>query len=511
MSNITHVHCQCDHLTKFAGFVAPNPLNIREVFSKNILENPTGLILVLTVFMSYVMGVVWARKADRKDIAKVGVGLLPGQKLNPRKECQYVITVYTGFRGNAGTTAEITLVLYGSQYESPPFTLRDDNRCLFEQGSVDSFLVSSEEPLGVLTHIRVWHNNAGFSPSWYLSQIIVTDRGTNNTAHFLSNRWLAVDEDDGKIERIIPTAGKEEITKFQNLFFTKCTRDVTDDHLWYSVAGRPARSPFTRVQRLSCCLTLLYSTMVTNIMFFGRGDDFDPPQPLKIAGLEINLPISLPQLMIGLQSAAIILPVNFLVVFLFRNSGKQTTKKTDGKKLNLELGRRLLRLLRQRPMKMRDCASDNPDTPSFWYSRDRTVLGNKDHKLRVLQSSLDVDVEESSRKVRDDKTGLHQKSSLPWWGVLLGWFLVWSGSFVAAFFTVLYTLSFGREKAEAWVCTFVTSFVSDLFLVQPVKLVLVAMIFALFTKKPVVEEDPPPTSKGDDEEYVMYKEVKNVN
>ncbi|KAI8515776.1 hypothetical protein Bbelb_065890 [Branchiostoma belcheri] len=449
MSNITHVHCQCDHLTKFAGFVAPNPLNIREVFSKNILENPTGLILVLTVFMSYVMGVVWARKADRKDIAKVGVGLLPGHRLNPRKECQYVITVYTGFRGNAGTTAEITLVLYGSRHESPPFTLRDDNRCLFEQGSVDSFLVSTEEPLGVLTHMRVWHNNAGFSPSW----------------------------------------------------------DVTDDHLWYSVAGRPARSPFTRVQRLSCCLTLLYSTMVTNIMFFGRGDDFDPPEPLKIAGLEINLPISLPQLMIGLQSAAIILPVNFLIVFLFRNSGKQTTEKTDGKKLNLELGRRLLRLLRQRPMKMRDCASDNPDTPSFWYSRDRTVPGNKDHKLRVLQSSLDVDVEESSRKVSDDNTGLHQKSSLPWWGVLLGWFLVWSGSFVAAFFTVLYTLSFGREKAEAWVCTFVTSFVSDLFLVQPVKLVLVAMIFALFTKKPVVEEDPPPTSKGDDEEYIMYKEV----
>ena len=73
------------------------------------------------------------------------------------------------------------------------------------------------------------------------------------------------------------------------------TRDMNDGHLWFSVAGRPARSPFTRVQRLSCCLTLLYSTMLTNIMFFGRGDDFDPPEPLKIAGLEIKPPISLPQ------------------------------------------------------------------------------------------------------------------------------------------------------------------------------------------------------------------------
>ncbi|CAH1237995.1 PKD1L3 [Branchiostoma lanceolatum] len=500
MSNITHIHCQCDHLTKFAGFVAPNPLNIQEALSANILENPAGLILVLTVFASYLMGIVWARKADRKDIAKAGVGLLPGHKLNPRKECQYVITVYTGFRGNAGTTAEVTLVLYGSQYESPPFTLRDDNRCLYEQGSVDSFLLSTEEPLGVLTHMRVWHNNAGFSPSWYLSQIVVVNRGTNAPDFFLCNRWFAVDEDDGKIERAIPTSVEEDMTRFRNLFLAKSSRDMNDGHLWYSVKGRPARSPFTRVQRLSCCLTLLYSTMITNIMFFGRGDDFDPPEPLRIAGVKINPPISLPQLMIGIQSALIILPVNLLIVFLFRNSGTPVPKKGSGKKSNSEPGRRVVEVSHRRPKKEQAFNSDNPDVPSVWHP----VVGV--HKLRVLQASLDDDVEERSkmRDVDKDNAGLEQKWSLPWWGALVGWLLVWSASFVAAFFTVLYTLSFGRAKAEAWVFTFVTSFVSDLFLVQPVKLVLVAVLFALFTKKPVEDDDPPPKPTGDDEEYIIY-------
>ena len=71
MSNITHIHCQCTHLTKFAGFVAPNPLNIQDALKANILENPIGLILVLAVFSGYLMGIVWARKTDRKDIAKV--------------------------------------------------------------------------------------------------------------------------------------------------------------------------------------------------------------------------------------------------------------------------------------------------------------------------------------------------------------------------------------------------------------------------------------------------------
>ncbi|XP_078573097.1 polycystin-1-like protein 2 [Branchiostoma floridae x Branchiostoma japonicum] len=505
MSNITHIHCRCDHLTKFAGFVPPNPLNIREAFSANILENPTGLILVLAVFTSYVMGVIWARKADRRDIAKAGVGLLPGHKLNPRKDCQYLITVYTGFRGNAGTTAEITLVLYGIQHESGPFTLRDDHRILFEQGSVDSFLVSTEEPLGVLTHMRVWHNNAGYSPSWYLGQIVVTNRGTNATDYFLSNRWLAVDEDDGKIERLIPTAGEEEITLFRNLFLEKSSRDMNDGHLWFSVAGRPARSPFTRVQRLSCCLTLLYSTMLTNIMFFGRGDDFDPPEPIRFAGLDINPPISLPQLMIGIQSAAIILPVNLLIVFLFRNSGTQTKSK----KLNSEPGRRVLKLLHHGTKKKETfITSNDPDTPSMWYSRDRPGDNTRDQKLRVLQHSMDHDIEESSKTHDEykDNAAHGQKSSLPWWSVFIGWLLVWSASFVAAFFTVLYTLSFGKAKAEAWACTFVTSFITDLFLVQPVKLVLVAIIFALFTKKPVEDENPAPTPTSDDEEYIIYSE-----
>ncbi|XP_078692098.1 polycystin-1-like protein 2 [Branchiostoma floridae x Branchiostoma belcheri] len=295
MSNASHIHCQCDHLTKFSGFVAPNPLNIAEALSANVLENPAGLILVLTVLGMYFMGVLWARKEDRRDLSKVGVKILPGHTLNPRKDCQYVITVYTGFKGNAGTTAEVTIVLYGQDRESLPFILSDSKRVTFEKGSVDSFLVSTSEPLGDLTYLRVWHNNAGYSPAWFLNQIVVTDRGNNRPHFFLCNRWFATDKDDGKVYRLLPESGPDEMKEFRNVFLAKSSRDMNDGHLWFSVAGRPARSPFTRVQRLSCCLTLLYSTMLTNIMFFGRGDDFDPPEPLRIAGTEINSPISLPQ------------------------------------------------------------------------------------------------------------------------------------------------------------------------------------------------------------------------
>ncbi|XP_019632041.1 PREDICTED: polycystic kidney disease protein 1-like 3, partial [Branchiostoma belcheri] len=295
MSNSSHIHCRCYHLTKFSGFVAPNPLNIAEALSANVLENPAGLFLVLTVFGAYLVGIVWARKSDRRDVVKAGIGILPGHRLNPRQDCQYLITVYTGFKGNAGTTAEVTIVLYSQDHESCPFRLSDEKRILFERGSVDSFLVSTSQPLGALRFVRVWHNNGGYSPGWFLSQIVVTNRGDNTPNFFICNRWFALDRDDGQISRVLIEADPDEMKKFRNLFLAKSSRDMSDGHLWFSVAGRPARSPFTRVQRLSCCLTLLYSTMVTNIMFFGRGDEFDPPEPIRIGGIEMDPPISLPQ------------------------------------------------------------------------------------------------------------------------------------------------------------------------------------------------------------------------
>jgi len=41
-----------------------------------------------------------------------------------------------------------------------------------------------------------------------------------------------------------------------------------DDHLWLSVARRPQKSNFSRVQRWSMCLSTLYLTMVVNAMWY---------------------------------------------------------------------------------------------------------------------------------------------------------------------------------------------------------------------------------------------------
>ncbi|XP_035672135.1 polycystic kidney disease protein 1-like 2 isoform X2 [Branchiostoma floridae] len=546
LSNSTHMHCRCDHLTKFTGVVAPNPINFAEVFTKDILQNPIGLILVLVVFLLYLLAVLWARKADRRDLTKVGVAPPQGHILNPDPWCQYVVTLYTGFKGGAGTTASVWINLFGDYGRTGPIALQDENRPLFEEGSVDSFLVSSRNIIGMIHVIHVWHDNTGYSPEWYLSQIVVQEKATDRIVYFMCNRWFAVGEDDGKIERLIPVASPEEMTEFVNLFRSKTSRDVNDSHLWFSVKGRPARSPFTRVQRLSCCLTLLYSTMVTNIMFFGQGDNFDPPEKIQIAGVEMDPPIDLPKLMISLQSAAIIMPVNLLIVFFFRNARRKP--KAKDRKINKRNSEEehaampdrseswMLAALAEPVDKKKTVDNQNQllstspsvqtasQEPILMYSlglertfafNSKSVMANKSQsspkKSKDKKSKKSKDEDESSLKSLEAHKEQHnahpkeEEGGVRWWSVCIGWLLVWSASFVAAFFTVLYTLSFGRPKAEAWCIAFVTSFLSDLIVVQPVKLVVVAVVFALFLKSPVTEENPEPVPLCKDEEYLPSK------
>ena len=169
--------------------------------------------------------------------------------------------------------------------------------------------------LGKIEAVRVWHDNAGKSPSWFVSRIVITNilKGTQTT--FLCRSWLGIGIADGKIDRIFLAATEQDLKSFATLFLTKTSKGLTDEHLWFSVAMRPARSHFTRCQRLSCCFCVLLCTMLANAMFY--------KQNLAVAGSQISLGsyrFSWRQLVIGIQSAIVVIPINVLIVQLFRKA-----------------------------------------------------------------------------------------------------------------------------------------------------------------------------------------------
>lgn len=105
----------------------------------------------------------------------------------------------------------------------------------------------------------------------------------------------------------------KELTAFKPLFISRASRSLGEGHMWISLFTRPPHSPFTRCQRLSCCLSFLFTAMVTNAMFY----QFD--KPLTDTFKFGPLTMSWTQIKIGTQSSVIAIPINLLVVLIFRN------------------------------------------------------------------------------------------------------------------------------------------------------------------------------------------------
>lgn len=237
----------------------------------------------------------------------------------------YEIAVYTGVFGSSGTTANVSMMINAENGETEILPLLDMNgsKNPFPRGSVSSFVVKLPRVLGRLNYVRLWHDNSGASPSWNLHQVVVRHVATDQKWFFMCNRWLAVEKDDGQIERVLFVANRKQLSGFHNLFYTRASKDIGDGHIWFSVYTKPPNSSFTRVQRLTCCISLLFSSMFANAMFYEYG--------LKQQGLQITFgPINFNwiELMIGIQSSLVVLPVNLLIITIFRYIKPESSVKT---------------------------------------------------------------------------------------------------------------------------------------------------------------------------------------
>jgi len=108
-----------------------------------------------------------------------------------------------------GTTANVYINLIGAKNETEKFWLdkskvRSNNKKLFEAGNIDEFLITSNIELDKLHQIRIGHDNTGFGSAWHLEKVEVINKNDSTLYLFVCNRWLSKDEDDGRIELILP-------------------------------------------------------------------------------------------------------------------------------------------------------------------------------------------------------------------------------------------------------------------------------------------------------------------
>ncbi|XP_045888956.1 polycystic kidney disease protein 1-like 2 isoform X2 [Micropterus dolomieu] len=309
--------CLCNHLTFFGSsfFVMPNLVDVSrtaELFA-TFTNNPVVVCFVGAIFTAYLLVVIWARRKDIHDSAKVKITVLEDN--DPLAEYRYMLNFSTGHRHGASTSSQVTIILLGTEGESEPHHLTDPDKPVFERGGVDMFLLTTHFSLGDLKSIRLWHDNSGAHPAWYVNKVMVQDLESGQKWHFLCNSWLAVDVGDCTLDKVFPVATEMDLKRFSNLFFMKTAKDFRDGHIWFSVISRPPSSTFTCVQRVSCCFSLLLCTMLTSIMFWGIPTD-PSEQTMDLGHIEFTWQ----QVMIGVQSSIIMFPINLLIVSIFRNT-----------------------------------------------------------------------------------------------------------------------------------------------------------------------------------------------
>ena len=158
----------------------------------------------------------------------------------------YDMVISTGVWRDSATTANVTISIKGENEDHDQIPLRRNGglNLMFGRGSVNGFVLVTNESLGNLNEITLEHDNSGESPSWFVEGVVIRDRQTKDQWVFPVNRWLALEKDDGQIEVSVESKG---VTSFSAEVRSRFGRKLADSHLWMSVFGKACNSTFTRV------------------------------------------------------------------------------------------------------------------------------------------------------------------------------------------------------------------------------------------------------------------------
>jgi len=201
-TNLNETQCFSTHLTTFAGGlqILPESVNWNYVFANaDFDKNKTIYLTVICVSVIYIILIIYARYKDKKDFEKLGVTPLSDNDKNDHY--YYQIIVFTGQRKDAGTKSKVHFILSGEKGDTQIRIFDDSHREIFQRGGIDSFIMAVPKSLGLLNYIRIWHDNTGSGSlaSWFLKYLIIRDLQTMEKFHFISQKWFAVEKDDGKV------------------------------------------------------------------------------------------------------------------------------------------------------------------------------------------------------------------------------------------------------------------------------------------------------------------------
>ena len=133
---------------------------------------------------------------------------------------------------------------------------------------------------------------------------------------FYADTWFDYDKGDQRVDRVLSATPIQEAWSFKEM----ATYTIAEHHMWISVFLRPFRSSFTRVQRLSCLLGLVYLNMFLCSLFLKTKTKEEINAELVIGPFRF----SNENFKVALIAVAVSTIIVTMVSFLFRFSRSKT-------------------------------------------------------------------------------------------------------------------------------------------------------------------------------------------
>jgi len=98
-------------------------------------------------------------------------------------------------------------------------------------------------------------------------------------------------------------------------------------------------------------------------------------------------------------------------------------------------------------------------------------------------------VSEYKREQMDETRNKKAGRNLPHWCIWISWTLCVISMVVPAFFVILYSMQWGKERSNAWLGTMALSFFQSLLVMDPLKVFIITAVITFFLRKPQEESE----------------------
>ncbi|CAK8686934.1 unnamed protein product [Clavelina lepadiformis] len=523
--------------------VFPNKINYDQL-SWNLWEqfqqNPVIISVLLVFYVIYALLLIWARNKD-KDAQKKGLFIEVADN-SPNDQYRYYVTIYTGSRPNAGTTATVSMRLLGKRQRSNAHVIQRENDNLLSVGSVQSFLITTPNSLGDIKAVRMWRNDGGSSPKWYLERMVVRDLETNECWFFLcGTRFSDV------LEYTFRAATLEELQVSNKLFLLKCENHFKDRHVWYSLYGmRPwQHGVMTRVERAATCSLFIFMVMITSMMFHGHSHALDG-NVLTFGHYDFKWS----HIAVGIQSALICFPGPFFISLMFRHAQRrkgnknlisgnnlESPKLTRGQqkpatslvqnhdaqktgntikqnnrnrseKENAKVDQNKKKIgqyipeYKDRPSTSGEISSlINKQPPTFsgrfeivneTKRREKTGRNDLSMKKKMISPPLSAAEAQLEFTILEIDPNTLDPLAIVHFSIYVAWFYIVAAMIASTVICVLYGMTYGIETCRDWLVSFVSAFIQTVIILESFKVVLIAYFSVLNNPRHDLRDWVPP-------------------